>query len=145
MAKLTDEQKEKNKAATSRRNKAFNQRKGLFCAEREAARMAVEAGPLGAASKQASAAREQALQCRDQALAEVDAQIEALRLIRTGREAEHRALIEAAAVEYRTAATAYQIAQQAAEAEVEARYEDVARCWSAGGWKPITEFMEADQ
>ena len=142
MAKLTEEQKRLNKEATSRRNRAFNQRKDAYRSERAAAEQVVTASPLCAAHTAAVAAREVLFEERDAAMARIQAQIQLMEDEKRRIENEMRARIEVASSVQRNAYTIMDEALRAARRDVDARYPDVKDCWSAGAWRPITEFME---
>lgn len=139
--KLTPEQKALNKEATKLRDRAYNTRKNAWRAEMDNARATVENGPEGKAWKAANEALEKALSVREAELAAIQAQIDTLQRKLAEVQAEQDALVEPCREARERAWKVSHQAQKAAEEEVESRYTDVARCWSAAGWKSFEEFL----
>lgn len=141
MAKLTPEQKALNKEATKLRNKAFNQRKGAYRAEIDAAQKAIEGSAVAQAALEADKAVNDALAARDAAVADIEAQLHVLTLKLAETKREYAYIIEPLSAARKAAWDQKMKAQKEAEAAVKAKYPDVADCWSATAWKPYEEFL----
>lgn len=141
MSKLTEEQKSKNKEAKKLRDRDFNQRKKAFRSEMDAAQSAIVNGPPGLLVETTSHAWEEALAAKRAAVERINRQIAELQFALTQTEEPHNALI-APLGERRTEAINQKLqAERAARQEIEARYADVANCWSAAAWKDLKDYL----
>lgn len=141
MAKLTPEQKALNKEAVKLRDRAYTQRRNVYRAELDAALKVIDDGELAQATAAADSACNAAQAERDAACEALEAQIAALKQKLEDTRLAHRAVLNELHAARNAAWDARRAARSAAEAEVAAKYPDVASCWSAAGWKPFEEFL----
>lgn len=141
MAKLTPEQKALNKEAVKLRDRAYTQRRNAYRAEIEAALKIIDDGALAQATAAADSACNAAQAARDAACEVLEAQIAALKQKLEETQQAHRAVLHGLHATRNAAWDARRHARSAAEAEIAAKYPDVADCWSAAGWKPFEEFL----
>lgn len=133
MAKLTEEQKEANKAARRMREKAFKERRAAYEAEKEAAVSAVRNGPLATEFNAAQDAFDEVtLRVQDEER-RIDEQI---RQLQAERAALREKFGQSAANDLRKKTNeAYYGALHAAERAVDQKYPDVAGVYSAAAWE----------
>lgn len=140
-SKLTTEQKALNKEASKLRVEAFRKRRAEYSAEIKAVRVAVELGELGRAADEADRACSAAVEARNSALKAINEKIEALNQEFDKTKSAHEKIIEPLSNLRRESWSMKSRAIAEAESQVDAKYPDIEGCYTAGEWKPISEFV----
>lgn len=141
MAKITEEQKAINKAATKLRDAAYRKSIAEYMAERNAAKLRAEQDPVAAIALNASRMLDNALAKRDTDLNDIAVQIRALEEKKEAVHQNHKAIINVAKEQQTKAwGDKHKLESELQEA-VNLKYPDVAGYPSAATWKPISEFM----
>ncbi|WP_157641832.1 hypothetical protein [Burkholderia ubonensis] len=135
MPRLTEAQKEANKAASRERVQAFKARRKAYEAEVEAANTAADRLPEQVELEAARAAFDAAADERSQALAAIDAEIARLQAQRADVDARCRAVLEGVRLRKDAAWTARAQAGKKLLAEVNARYPDMVNCFYSSQWQ----------
>lgn len=139
--RLSPEQKAINKEATRLRDNAYRDRRRQFDEALAAARDRVNQSDFKSAALSADAALAQASAARTATLRAIDAEIAELQRRRKLVEAERDQEIGTAKKARDAAWAAFRSAFSAAEAEVKARYQDIASFYTAAAWKSFEEFL----
>lgn len=139
--KITPEQKALNKEAKKLRDAAFKERRNAYQSEMDAAEDAIKSGEIGKAADDAYAVMESLIDARHAAVSVFDEQIRLLQEKKELIAKEYVVVIDEARAKRDATGSRKRNAIWGAREAVQAKYPDMANCFSAGAWKSIDEFL----
>lgn len=139
--KLPPEQKALNKEAMKLRDAAFKERRNAYQSEMEAAEDAIKSGEIGKAADDAYAVMESLIDARNSAVSIIEKKIRLLQEEMARVTKEHGVIIDEAKAKRDATGSLKRNAIYEAREAVEAKYPDMANCFSAAAWKSIDEFL----